>query len=249
MMKHAFFLLFFLAVLAFKSNAQQTTLTPEQQEAKRKDEERIRSDWPNIKRYAVENKALPPVAKGEKRVVFMGNSITEGWKRSDSSFFADNSYIDRGISGQTTPQMLVRFRQDVIALKPSVVVILAGINDIAQNTGIIPLEDTYGNIVSMAELAKANNIKAVICSVLPAYDFPWRRGLEPAEKVIQLNAMLKEYAAAVHLVYVDYFSAMVDERKGLKTELTYDGVHPTLAGYKVMEPLVQKGIAEAMKKR
>ena len=168
-------------------------------------------------------------------------------ENADPDFFSKNPYVDRGISGQTTPQMLARFREDVIALKPAVVVILAGINDIAQNTGYIKPEDTYGNIISMAELAKANNIKVVLSSVLPAYDFPWRPGLQPAEKVVALNQMLKDYATKNNIVYVDYFSAMADERKGLPQSLAEDGIHPTLEGYKIMEPLVQKGIEEALK--
>lgn len=251
-MKNIFFLsltaLFVLALLTagLASYAQDT---PEQAEAKRKADERFHNDWANLAKYAADNKTLPPAATGKKRVVFMGNSITEGWKNADSSFFASTGYIDRGISGQTTPQMLVRFRPDVIDLKPTVVVILAGINDIAQNTGPMTLEQTFGNLVSMAELAKANNIKAVLCSVLPAFDFPWRPGLQPAEKVVKLNEMIRDYASKNHLVYVDYFSVMVDERNGLKAALTYDGVHPTLAGYKVMEPLVEKGIAAALKQK
>ncbi|HEU4904102.1 MAG TPA: SGNH/GDSL hydrolase family protein [Flavisolibacter sp.] len=251
-MKNSFFftltVLFVSALLTagLTSHAQDTAA---QAEAKRKAEERFHTDWANLNKYAADNSALPPAASGEQRVVFMGNSITEGWKNADSSFFAAKRYIDRGISGQTTPQMLIRFRPDVIALKPAVVVILAGINDIAQNTGPMTLEQTFGNLVSMAELAKANNIKVVLCSVLPAFDFPWRPGLQPAEKVVKLNAMIREYAARNSLVYVDYFSAMVDERNGLKAALTYDGVHPTLAGYKVMEPLVEKGIAAALKQK
>ena len=204
-------------------------------------------DWPNLKKYAADNTNLPPA--GSNRIVFMGNSITEGWPKKDSSFFADNGYIDRGISGQTTPQMLLRFRQDVIDLKPAVVVILAGINDIAENTGPITLEAIFGNIVSMAELAKVNKIKAVLCSVLPANRFVWRPALQPAEKVISLNAMLKAYADKNNLAYVDYFTAMVDDKKGLDPKYTEDGVHPTLVGYKIMEPLVQKGIAAALKHR
>ncbi|SFQ45124.1 GDSL-type esterase/lipase family protein [Parafilimonas terrae] len=205
-------------------------------------------DWPNIKRYDEANQQLKSKPAVKDRVVFMGNSITDGWINSDPDFFSKNPYIDRGISGQTTPQMLARFREDVIDLKPAAVVILAGINDIAQNTGYIRPEDTYGNIISMAELAKANNIKVVICSILPAYDFPWRPGMQPAEKVVAINKMLKDYADKNHIVYVDYFSAMADERKGLPEKLSKDGVHPTLDGYKIMEPLVQKGIAEALKK-
>ncbi len=179
----------------------------------------------------------------------MGNSITDGWINADSTFFAGKNYIDRGISGQTTPQMLLRFRPDVIDLKPKVVVILAGINDIAGNTGPMTLEETFGNIVSMAQLAKAHNIKVVISSVLPAYDFPWRPGLEPSLKVIKLNAMLKDYATKNNIVYLDYFSAMKDERNGLPPRLSGDGVHPNLAGYKLMEPLAEKAIAAALRRK
>ncbi|GAB4042689.1 GDSL-type esterase/lipase family protein [Spirosoma jeollabukense] len=211
-------------------------------------EEAQRMDWANRKRYAGDNALVAPLKPGEQRVVFMGNSITEGWLRTDSSFFNGKPYINRGISGQTTPQMLVRFREDVIALTPKVVVILAGINDIAENTGPISLESVLGNIVSMAELAKANQIKVVLASVLPAYDFPWRPGLQPAEKVVKLNTLLKAYATKNKLVYVDYYTPMVDDRKGLKAAYTLDGVHPTLPGYKVMEPLVEKAIAEALKR-
>lgn len=220
--------------------------TPQQiEEIKRKQDEQFHNDWANTKRYDEANKNLK--ASNDKRVVFMGNSITDAWIGADSVFFASHSYIDRGISGQTTPQMLVRFRQDVIDLKPAAVVILAGINDIAQNTGPMTLEQTFGNIASMAELAKANNIRVVISSVLPAYDIPWRPGLQPAEKVVKLNAMLKEYANKNGITYLDYFSAMVDERKGLPESLSEDGIHPNLSGYKIMEPLAEKAISEALK--
>jgi acetyl esterase/lipase/lysophospholipase L1-like esterase len=204
-------------------------------------------DWQNLARYRKANTALAATKSTKPRVVFMGNSITDGWINADSSFFAGKNYIDRGISGQTTPQMLIRFRPDVIDLKPAVVVILAGINDIAGNTGIMTLDETFGNIVSMSQLAKANNIKVVISSVLPAYDFPWRPGMQPADKVIKLNAMLKGYAAKNNIVYLDYFNAMKDERNGLPARLSKDGVHPTLEGYKIMEPLAEKAIAEALK--
>ncbi len=206
-------------------------------------------DWPDIKKYEAENAAIASPASGEKRVVFMGNSITEGWKYADSAFFAGRPYFDRGISGQTTPQMLVRFREDVISLKPSVVVILAGINDIAENTGPIKLENTFGNIQSMAELARQAHIKVVISSVLPANHFPWRPSIIPTEKVIQLNKLLKAYADANGIVYLDYYSAMVDAAKGLPANLSHDGVHPTLAGYKIMEPLAEKAIDEAIKRK
>lgn len=206
-------------------------------------------DWQNLARYRKSNTALATTKSSKPRVVFMGNSITDGWINADPSFFEGKNYIDRGISGQTTPQMLVRFRPDVIDLKPRVVVILAGINDIAGNTGIMTLEETFGNIVSMSELAKASNIKVVISSVLPAYDFPWRPGMQPAEKVIKLNSMLKEYAAKNNIVYLDYFNAMKDERNGLPASLSHDGVHPTLEGYRIMEPLAEKAIAEALKRK
>ncbi len=177
----------------------------------------------------------------------MGNSITENWKNSDSAFFAGNN-VCRGISGQTSPQMLVRFREDVINLKPAVVVILAGINDIAENTGPSKLENVLGNIISMAQLAQAANIKVVLSSVLPANRIGWRPTINPTEKVIQLNQMIKDYADKNNIVYLDYYSAMVDDKKGLPLPLSGDGVHPTPAGYKAMEPLAQKAIAEALKR-
>jgi acetyl esterase/lipase/lysophospholipase L1-like esterase len=204
-------------------------------------------DWPNIKRYAAANEKIKAMAPVKNRVVFMGNSITEGWIGHDPDFFSKNPYLDRGIGGQTTPQMLARFREDVIALQPAVVVILGGINDIAENTGYIKPEDTYGNIISMAELARANHIKVVLCSIMPAFDFPWRPGMQPAGKVIAINQMLKAYCEKNHIVYVDYFAALADERKGMPAALSHDGVHPNLKGYKIMEPLVQQGIAAALK--
>jgi acetyl esterase/lipase/lysophospholipase L1-like esterase len=210
--------------------------------------QRMLKDWPNIQRYADDNEKLKTMPD-KNRVVFMGNSITEGWRNNDSAFFISNDYVDRGISGQTTPQMLTRFREDVINLKPAVVVILAGINDIAQNTGPIKLEDTYGNIISMAELAKANDIKVVITSTLPANVIPWRTYIHPADSVIALNKMLKTYADKNKIVFVDYYTAMMDDQKGLPKTLSDDGVHPTLAGYKIMEPLAQKGIADALKQK
>jgi lysophospholipase L1-like esterase len=182
-------------------------------------------------------------------VVFMGNSITDGWINADPSFFTGKPYFDRGISGQTTGQMLVRFREDVINLKPAVVVILAGINDIAENNGPSKLEDVFGNIVSMAELAKTNHIKVVISSVMPAYTIPWHMSINPVPGVSKLNTMLKDYCDKNHVVYLDYFTAMADERKGLPANLSKDGVHPTLDGYKVMEPLAERAIDEALRKK
>lgn len=197
-------------------------------------------DWAQLKRYAAENKKLKPALKKEHRVVFMGNSITEFWK-SDRRFFNSN-YINRGISGQTTAQMKARFTHDVVALKPWLVVILGGINDIAQNDGPVTLEQTFANIVAMATLAKKNNIKVILSSVLPANNFYWRPGLQPALKVIRLNAMIKNYCLKNKIPYVDYYSALVDERKGMKKQYSEDGVHPNVAGYKIMEPLIEKVI-------
>ena len=178
----------------------------------------------------------------------MGNSITEGWKNIDPGYFEGRPYIDRGISGQTTPQMLIRFRPDVIDLKPAIVIILAGINDIAENTGPMTLEETAGNIFSMAQLAKAANIKVIISSVLPANTFPWRPEIKPAEKVIELNILLKQYCEENRITYLDYYSHMVDDKKGLDPRYGDDGVHPNLAGYKVMEGLVENAIKSALEK-
>lgn len=239
-----------LIFTAFAAKAQQTTttnMTPDDTKKWQDPEYSFHNDWPNLRKYQDENSKLPPPAPGENRIIFMGNSITEFWKVNDPTYFT--AYINRGISGQTTPQMLVRFREDVINLKPAVVVILAGINDIAQNTGPIKLEDTFGNLVSMIELARAEHIKVVISSVLPANHFPWRPAIIPTEKVIALNKMLKDYADANKIVYLDYYTAMVDDQKGLPSTLSGDGVHPNLAGYKVMEPLAEKAIAEALKRR
>ncbi len=203
-------------------------------------------DWPNLERFKKENKMLGLPKSGEERVVFMGNSITQSWLDHSSEFFKKNNYINRGISGQTTPQMLLRFRADVIQLQPKAVVILAGTNDIAGNTGPMTLEQILGNIISMVELAKANNIKVVLSSVLPAYNYPWRPGLHPDKKIPELNKLLEAYANKVHIVYLDYFSAMVDDRNGLPKKYSQDGVHPSMEGYKVMEPLVKEAIEEAL---
>ena len=218
--------------------------------------ERTFNDWSFLVKYREANKSLPPVSPGETRVVFMGDSITEGWGQKATSttpdrgeFFPGKPYVNRGISGQTTPQMLVRFRQDVVLLKPKVVVLLAGTNDIAENTGKETLEDIGNNIASMSELARANGIRVVLCSVLPASDFHWHRGLEPAPKIRELNAWIKEYAAKNGFIFVDYYSSMSNTEGGLKAELSPDGVHPNKAGYDLMAPLAETGIVEALKKR
>jgi lysophospholipase L1-like esterase len=213
----------------------------------------MRTDWPNLKRFHSDDVALPAPMPGEKRVVFMGDSITEAWLHNgapgtqpDPGFFPGKPYINRGISGQTTPQMLVRFRQDVIELKPGAVVIFAGTNDIAGNTGDMTPEQTEDNLSSMADLAHANGIKVVLCSILPAFDFPWKRGREPVAKIVALNSWIKEYAASHGYVYVDFYSAMVDARGGLPANLSKDGVHPGKAGYEIMNPLVEAGIEKAL---
>jgi lysophospholipase L1-like esterase len=206
-------------------------------------------DWPNLAKYAGANAELRPPAANENRVVFMGNSITEGWAPLFDSLFPGKPYIGRGISGQTSPQMLLRFRQDVIALSPKVVVILAGTNDIAGNTGPSTLEMIEGNIMSMTELAKANGIRVVLGSVLPAFDFPWRRGLEPAPKIVALNRWIRSYAERVGAVYADFHTPMADERQGLRADLSKDGVHPTPAGYAVMAPIVERAISQALARR
>lgn len=206
-------------------------------------------DWANLKRYQSENRDLQAPTKSENRVVFMGNSITQGWKEKHPDFFIKNPYIDRGISGQTTPQMLIRFRQDVIALQPKVVIILAGTNDIAGNTGPSTLEMIMDNISSMAEIAAANKIKVVLCSVLPAYEYPWRKGMEPNIKIPLLNEMIKTYALRKNFVYLDYFSAMTDGKNGMKAEYTTDGVHCSSKGYDLMESMVQPAIQKALKNK
>ncbi|MCU7693557.1 SGNH/GDSL hydrolase family protein [Haoranjiania flava] len=196
------------------------------------------TDWANFAKYAEANKTVSPGT-----VVFLGNSITEGWANTHPQFFKQNNYTGRGIGGQTSSQMLVRFRADVINLKPKAVVILAGTNDIARNTGYIALENILGNIISMCEIAKANNVRAVLCSALPAYQFSWRKELQPAKDIITLNAMIKDYAQKNNITYVDYHSALKDERDGLPEKYAGDGVHPNSDAYLIMENLVQKALA------
>ena len=206
------------------------------------------NDWANLSRYKEENNKLLN-SSYELRVVFMGNSITESWSHFDPDFFLTNSYINRGISGQTTPQMLIRFKPDVINLKPKVVVILAGINDIAGNTGPMQVENIAENIQSMAEISKANEIQVLICSVLPAIDFPWSPGLNPSTKVLRLNKLLKNYCRENNIIYVDYYSSMVDKNGGLKVpEYTSsdDLVHPNKKGYDVMKNIIQDSLKKVL---
>jgi lysophospholipase L1-like esterase len=235
--------------LAQSQTQAQPALTQEQIAAQQRAQQDQRAnDWPNLARYRDVNRSLPPASVSESRVVFMGDSITELWDRDPGKFFASKGYIGRGIGGQTTPQMLVRFQQDVVALKPKVVVINAGTNDIAGNTGPSTLEMIEDNLKSMAQIAAANGIQVVLASVTPAYDYPWKRGLEPAEKVVTLNSWMKDYCARVGCVYADYFTPMSDEKNGMKEGLSRDGIHPTPAGYAIMAPIAERAIAQALGK-
>jgi lysophospholipase L1-like esterase len=205
-------------------------------------------DWAQLGRFRAANAALPAPIAASPRVVLMGDSITEGWPESKDgaemgSLFPGKPYVNRGISGQTTPQMLVRFREDVIALKPAVVVILAGTNDIAGNTGEASLEEIEGYLTSMCELARANGIRVVLASVLPALDYPWRPGRQPAPKIAALNAWMKGYATAGKHTYLEFFTPMATPAGALKPEYhDGDGVHPNRAGYAAMAPLLQKAV-------
>jgi len=211
-------------------------------------------DWrsfANIDRYSEANAQIKRDTTSENRIVFMGNSITEAWPIISPEFFKKNGYIGRGISGQTTPQMLLRFRYDVIDLKPRVVVLLAGTNDLAGNTGDTSIDAIVANIQSMAELADQNGIKVILSSVLPAIDFPWKPGREPAEKIVELNSKLRDYAEKNNYIYVDYHSLLADDKGGLKVpEYTAanDLVHPNKMGYGVMEKLVKPAIEKALSK-
>lgn len=205
-------------------------------------------DWPQLSRYGRDNAALPPREPG--RVVFFGDSITDGWGREKGTeFFPGKPYVNRGISGQTTAQMLVRFRQDVIALRPEAVVILAGTNDIAGNTGAATLGMIEDNLRSMTQLAQANGIRVVLASVLPASSYWWRPGYRPAAKIRALNQRIEAYAREAGAVYLDYHAAMANAEGGLDAELAGDGVHPSPAGYAVMQPLAQRAIERALEGR
>ncbi len=220
-------------------------------------DERTLQDWPNLARYREANSVLAAPAKDEVRVVFMGDSITDMWAQPQfGGFFPGAPYVDRGISGQTTPQMLIRFRPDVIALQPRVVLILAGTNDIAGNTGPMTLEEIEENLASMSDLAHANGIRVVFASVLPVHDYGLSDGRpivvtagRPPEKILALNAWIESYASKHGDTYLDYFSAMVDSHGFLKKELSHDGLHPNKAGYEVMAPLAEKAIAESAAKK
>ena len=204
----------------------------------------VAQDWANFIQFKKANTKLSKVKKNKKRIVFMGNSITIGWLETNPEFFESKAYINRGISGQTTPQMLVRFRADVVDIQADAVIILAGTNDIAENTGPVTLKMILNNLKSMTEIAKANNIKVVLCSVLPAYEYPWSPNKKPNIKIPKLNNMIKDYAEKSQTYYLDYFSALENGNNGLKTDYTNDGVHLTAKGYSIMESILEDVIKE-----
>lgn len=210
-------------------------------------DEKILEDWPNLGRYRDENSIIAPPTANEERVVFMGDSITDAWGRTKGRFFPGKPYVNRGISGQTTPQMLVRFRPDVINLKPKAVIILAGTNDIAGNTGPESLADIEANLTSMVQLAQANNVRVILASVMPVCDYiKPQTTRRPPDQIVALNQWIKEYCIKNELIYLDYYTAMLDEHKMLKQELTDDGLHPNDAGYELVSPLASAAIAKAL---
>ncbi len=208
-------------------------------------EQRLRTDWAWLERYQTANAALPDAVRGAQRIVFMGDSITEGWVSEAPDFFAGKNRVGRGISGQTTPQMVLRFRQDVIDLRPAVVHIMAGTNDIAGNTGPMSPDQTKANIRTMTELARAHGIRVILASIPPAGGFPWRPGLATADPIIAMNAWLKAYAASNNATYADYWTALHDG-KAMRAELASDGVHPNAKGYAVMAPVADKAIRASL---
>ncbi|MCK5794697.1 MAG: SGNH/GDSL hydrolase family protein [Anaerolineales bacterium] len=203
-------------------------------------------DWAKTNYYRNSNALISSTDRSEPRVVFMGDSITESWQQLNPDYFTNIVYVNRGISGQTTPQMLVRFRADVIDLKPTAVIILAGTNDIAGNTGPITLDEILANIISMTELARIHNIEVILCSVLPVIAFPWKPDLQPAWEIAKLNQLILDYASSNNLFYLDYYSSMVDGRGGLQNRYTGDGVHPNAIGYHVMEALADRVILSVL---
>ena len=249
--------LFFLIVASLPIFAQQTNELEEAKNKLAKAEKKL-ADWAELNRYASANAQIMPPKKDEKRVVFIGDSITDLWDDNGfGGFFPDKPYIDRGISGQTTPQMLIRFRADVIGLKPKVVVILAGTNDIAGNTGPMTLEQTGDNIASMAELAAANGIKVVLSSVIPVSDtvrkqngdFFIQTKSRPPAKIVAINEWLKSFCARNGYTFLDYYSAMVDANGFVRDGITFDGLHPNKQGYAIMNPLVEAAIQKSLKSK
>lgn len=230
--------LFALSIVSSSLFAQQST-------AEKK--ENFADDWAALTKYKKENELLGAPKKGEKRIVFLGSSIFELWKQKDPDYFKDKPYIDRGISGQISPQLLIRFRQDVIDLQPKAVIILAGSNDISGNTGHVTNEKIMDNIKSMCELARLHRIKVILCKYLPINQYPWAKHIEPADKIIALNNLIEEYANKENHAVLDYWTPLVDDKKGQRQELTVDGVHPNLAGYKIMEEVTEVAIKKALR--
>ena len=228
---------FLLSILIFLSNV----MVAQKEEYR----ELMEQDWANLKKYKAQNEKIIE-NQNFPEVVFMGNSITEGWVNAQPEFFKNNNYAGRGIGGQTTPQMLLRFMPDVVKLNPKAVVILAGTNDIAGNTGFSSVEMITNNIQAMAQLAEANNIKVILASILPVYDYPWRPGLEPVQKIAEINTWLKKYAEENKHTYLDLFAPLKDEKEGLPKRYSEDGVHPNLEGYRVMAPLTKKAIQNTL---
>jgi lysophospholipase L1-like esterase len=222
------------------------TLSAEERAARIKaHQEQMLKDWPNLTRFRSANATIGSSVE----VVFMGDSITELWGRQPEQFFPGKFYVNRGIGGQTTPQMLLRFQQDVVDLRPKVVVINGGTNDIAGNTGPSTLKMIEDNLKSMTEIAQANGIQVVLASVTPAYDYPWRKGLEPAEKVVELNNWMKNFCGMAGCTYADYFTPMADEKQSMKEGLSVDGIHPTAGGYRIMSPIAERAIQNALEKK
>ena len=199
----------------------------------------MQNDWAYLEKYVLANQQLLKLPNNGNRIIFIGDSITEFWERHDSIFFSQNKYINRGISSQTSSQILERFQNDVIDLEPKWVIILAGINDIAENNGPISIEDIMNNIVSMVEKALKNNIEVVLCSILPASNFYWNPKIKPIEKIKQLNILIEAYCLTEKIKFVDYYTPMVDEYFGLDKKFTDDGVHPNLNGYLKMKTILE----------
>ena len=251
--KSFYFLLSFLLIGSFADAQNQKTTTDslaqalKQMTSKYESLKKTSDDWPDLSRYRAANNKLEAAAPEKQRVVFMGNSITDYWLIRSPEYFKKNpSYVDRGISGQTTPQMLIRFKPDVIDLDPKVVLILAGTNDIAGNTGPSTLKMIEDNLASMAQLGKTNGIKVILCSVLPAYNYPWKPEIHPVAKIEKLNRWIKNFAVENQMIYLDFYSSMVDSRRGMIKSYSIEGVHPNKSGYKVMEVLADKAIKKAL---
>ena len=201
-------------------------------------------DWPNLGRYRAENEELKTSGNDKIKTVFMGDSITEGWSLNDPEFFSRNNFVNRGISGQTSPQMLIRFKQDAIHLNPELIIINAGTNDIAGNTGPASPEMIIDNICSMAEIGLRSDIRIALSTILPVYKYTWNEKVTNVpDRILEVNTALQEYSEKHSLIFIDYFSSMVDEKRGLKLAYGVDGVHPTKQGYEEMSNIVKNTIS------